>query len=98
MTVTDKTEIKSESLTTILLTKRLFGLSQIVIPKEFNSFTNVGTSFNKKIPKAKKVFDQYICPGETETEYHNLNIDEPETGYKSLTARLHENQNELKPV
>ena len=31
--------------------------------------------------EAKKAFHQYISPVETETAYHNLNI---ETGYKSL--------------
>ena len=77
--VTTKTKIKPESLPKVLLTKRLFCLGPVNIPKEFSSFTSVGSNFTKKIPKAKKALDQYISPVEAETEYRDLNTDEFET-------------------
>ena len=77
--VTTKTKIKPGSLPKVLLTKRLFCLDPVNIPKEFSSFTSVGSNFPKKIPKAKKALDQYISPVEGETEYRDLNTDEFET-------------------
>ena len=56
-------------------------MGPVNIPKEFSSFTSVGSNFTKKIPKAKKALDQYISPIEAETEYRDLNTDEFETGY-----------------
>ena len=79
--VTTKTKIKPESLPKVLLTKRLFRLGPVNIPKEFSSFTSVGNKFTKKIPKAKKALDQYISLIKAETEYRDLNTDEFETGY-----------------
>ena len=76
--VTTKTKIKPESLPKVLLTKRLFRLGPVNIPKQFSSFTSVGSNFTKKIPKAKKALES---PIEAETEYRDLNTDEFETGY-----------------
>ena len=74
--VTAKTKIKPESLPKALLTKRSFCLGQVNIPKEFRSFTSVGSNFTKKISKAKKALDQYVSPTKAETEYRDLNTDE----------------------
>ena len=82
--VTTKTKIKPESLPKVLLTKRLFRLGPVNIPKEFSSFTSVGNKFTKKIPNAKNALDQYISPIEAETEYRDQNTDEFETGYSRV--------------
>ena len=79
MIVTIKTKMKPESLPKVLLTKRLFCLGPVNTPKEFSSFTSVGSNFTKKISKAKKALDQYISLIETETEYCDLNTDEFKT-------------------
>ena len=79
--VTTKTKIKPESLPKVLLTKRLFRLGPVNIPKQLSSFTSVGSNFTKKIPKAKKALGQYISPIEAKIEYRDLNTDEFETGY-----------------
>ena len=77
--VTTKTKIKPESLPKVLLTKRLFCLGPVNIPKELSSFTSVGRNFTKKFPNAKKALDQYISPTEAETEYRDLNTEKFET-------------------
>ena len=85
--VTTKTKIKPESLPKVLLTKRLFRLGPVNIPKEFSRFTSVGSNFTKKIPKAQKALDQYISSIEAETEYRHLKTDEFETGYSGVSYK-----------